>query len=335
MPAEQFIEDIRIFEADHGLKPSDIQILSTGEITVTIDKSVLYQYQPGQKSTLQRFWSWLNDSDNSFNPDSHAAKMAEKINQNANDGSQVRVSVRKRYKQLPIPYFSIPIPIENAGTKVRDHSNLAVQKIKVSLTFPPGYSTQAAIKKLAKAAVMSDTLEGTPSLPDAARRASWNPIKWGLHMLSKLVPRRLAQKFNKILPNKWIKATRPYEWGTNFCEQQINHGFINSGLAASTLNLAVIGPLTSYVGSLGDLGRGGHFVCGSQEILYDRVDEYNDDFNFRCYTKLKSVDADRFTLFAQTRAKLAPRHSGYDYEDEVPTTEAEIDRAIERTFSFA
>lgn len=36
MLAEQFIKTIRAFEADHGLKPSDIQISLTGEITVTI-----------------------------------------------------------------------------------------------------------------------------------------------------------------------------------------------------------------------------------------------------------------------------------------------------------
>ncbi|CAN5349503.1 hypothetical protein BH10PSE19_BH10PSE19_06920 [soil metagenome] len=328
MPAKKFIQDIRTFEADHGLKPSDIRVSENDEITVTLDKSVLYQYDPGQKKNLQRFWSWVNDSDNSFNPDAHARKVAGKLNQDEENDDLVRVSAKKRYKQLPIPYFSIPIPIENAGTKVREYGNLAAQKIKVSLTFPKGYSSAQAISKLIKAAMMSDTLDENPPLPNAARRVSWNPIKWFLHFISKLIPRVCAQQINKILPNKWIKATRPYEWGTKFCDTEINHGFINSGALASLIN-PVIGAPTVWLGTIVCDGENevGPYRGGSNDFGYGTGHTAQAwPYSVVERDEISYYYTNRMSLFAQTRAKLTPVGRGVS-EDE------RIDSAIAETFS--
>jgi len=338
MTTEKFIADIREFEAGHALKPADIKILETGEVMVTVDKSVLYQYNPSH-NPLRAFWDWLTDSDDSFDPHQHAGKVAKKLQQNAQDEG-IKVAARKRYKQLPIPYFSIPIPIQNSGTKVRDYSNLATQKIKISLTFPKDYDSQRALRHLVTAATQSDSLAGSIDLPTAARRLSWNPIKWVLHALSTLVPRTLARKMNRILPNKWIKATRPFEWGTRFSRIQINHGFDTSGIFANLINLGVIAPLTLW-GGANMCNRNRYVTSGScnnetyglnsegqanegQELQRPLVGQNGISYFDTDHAGWVNTNrTDRMSLFAQTRTKL--NSSSF-------LTYTKIDNALQSTF---
>ena len=330
MTTEAFINDIRIFEAENGLKPAAIKKSATGEITVTVDKSVLYQYDANRKNSLQKFWSWLNDSDNSFNPENHADQLQKAIQ------GPLKISVRKRFKQLPVPYFSIPVPIKNSGTKIREYGNLATQKIKVSMTFSSDYDSKKAIKQILLASITSDDTGQDLKLPTAARRESFNPIKMGLHLLSKLVPRSLAQGINKKLPNIWIKATRPNEWGTFFCDASINHGFINSGATASIMNTLIVAPLT--------LG-GGARMCDDEEppsLFGDSggVRRHGNDFQYQSMNESTEnttnyIDysyTNRLSLFFQTRAKLSDAVPGGSYAGSERATKL-IDRALRKTFS--
>lgn len=329
MTTEELINDIRLFEADHGLKPATIKKSAEGGMTVTVDKSVLYQYDANRKNSLQKFWSWLNDSDNSFNPDNHANQLQKAIE------GPLNISVRKRFKQLPVPYFSIPVPIKNSGTKIREYGNLATQKIKVSMTFSSDYDSKKAIQQILLASIISDDTGQDLKLPTAARRESVNPIKWGLHLLSKLVPRSVGQGINKRLPNLWIKATRPNEWGTFFCDARINHGFINSGATASIMNTLIVAPLT--------FGRGAR-LCDDEappSLFGDSggVRRHGNDFQYQSMNEntentknyINYSYTDRLSLFFQTRAKLSDVVPGGISAGPKRTTEL-INRALHKTF---
>lgn len=325
----KLIQDIRNFEARNGLKPADITIDEKGKITVTIDKSVLYECKPAPQSWWQSFWSWANDNDASFNPKAHAQRISSKLQLDDN----VTVAVRKRKKQLPIPYFSIPTPFDNSGTLVRDMENLAVQKIKVSLTFSPSsdltpYDSKIAIRQLIKAGTLSHAEEGSPELPSAARRDSWNLIKWLLHGL---VAPFFSDSFTLKLPNILRKTARPKEWGTDFCEEQINHGFINSGLAASMVNATVLAPLTMGSGSiLCQGGEVGTLQLGSGNIRYSNRNAtlYNPyGYISEIETKRIPTSSRRFSFFMQTRAKLM-----HDDRCNTKNVDRIIDDAIDKTF---
>lgn len=293
----KLINDIRKFEREYGLKPADIQISpNSNQITVTIDKTVLYEYDQNQKSRFQRFFGWLNDNDNSFNEKNHEKTLWKALNGGIEEavgpeGSAVSVSVKKRYKQLPVPYFSIPVPIENSGTKVRAYNNLATQKIKVSLTFPVSCESKEAITCLLKAAITSDKKKDGTDLHTAVRRTTWNPIKRFLHVLSQGIPDEMAKKWNRFLPNKWIKATRPNEWGSGMAQLEINQGFVNSGLLASIMNI----PLSVLTGGL-------PAVIASSESSEDK--EYKKTVQRNEYYSAPS-DANYSSFgFFQTRSKL-------------------------------
>lgn len=321
-----FMQRIRAFEADHGLKPSSIEETKDGKIRVTIDKSVLYQYDHEQKQTaFQKFWLWFNDRNNSFDTVKHADELRTKLNEEKND---ISVSVKKRYIQLPIPYFSIPIPIEASGTQVRDYDNLATQKIKVSITFPADYSAENAVKKLITAATLSAAFPNSPPLPTAARRPSLNLIKLFLHLISPLMPRRIAQKF----PQALLKTTRPHEWGTLFCETHIDHGFINSGAVASIINIPWTPAAVAFNCSMND-SEGGEPLWGKPH-LHGHEEKNNENNVQKEYLKqeIYYYHTDRTNMFFSTRTALRENRDEYLYASD---TQGKITKAIKRTFDLS
>lgn len=314
--ANDLIRHIRSFEAEHRLKPANIKTLSNGTLEITIDKTVLYQTTeekgPGFISQAHR---WLRDHDDSFNAQAHAAYLTENLH--------VPCRVRRRYKKLPIPYFDVPIPFfASSGTRVRDYTNLATQKVKVTLTFNVDDSSAGVINTIIQASMLSQSLPLVNPLPSAARRKSWNPIKWMLSFLSKLIPRGAAYWINKFLPNKFIKASRPYEWGTQFSEIQLNPGFCNAGMLAPVASTGAI------CAGLADL------FCCSGRLLSNSVNidsagargKEDPDCNAWSQVGVKTpqytfgegqIYSSRHSLFAQSTTKLVCSPKSLDINEAI------------------
>lgn len=225
---ENIVKCIREFEADHGTKPCTISV-NDEEIKISFDKTVLYHIEPIPQTRWRRFINWLNQRDISFDKQKHQGT----IKQNLKVVNQV--TVERKNKLFPIPYFDISIPFwKQVGTQVKDNKNLAIQNIKVSLIFKKDNVDDA--EQIIDAIKTAATLSEGNGLPSAAKRASWNPIKNSLHWLSDRLPRSWINTIKKILPNWLIKTSRPNDWGTGFSDCTLDTPFINSGVLASLVS---------------------------------------------------------------------------------------------------
>jgi hypothetical protein len=253
---------IRENEANACVFPLQMKTLYRDGGTVwqlSFDKLVLYHNLVTQNDLD------IDDSNCSFMLDYAAkteldcplhANLLQSVLQNSFADATFKVFVEQKWKTLPLPLVTIPIPyFQKAPNRVREKSSLATQPTRITIEItnpdkiklePEAFGQQLWDKLNEIACLHGDNYISAGNQPSVvvtqglipakiSQRASKNVLRWALSLVANLVPRSVAQYF----PNFIKENARVYPYGYVQATAVMDQPIINSGILANSTNTAL------------------------------------------------------------------------------------------------